>query len=380
MSLKTKLLELFKYEPDKDGAQTFNIKSALNDNWDKIEAWAQSVKTALTKLVPTSRKVNGKALTEDVTLTGENIAVSTTDSTSISGAVKYRTNPNLLDNWYFGRPVNQRGQTELASGNWDTYFIDRWMPTSPDHAYTITDDGIKISNMSHKYDQIWRQNLERMEKRTYTLSFLLKNIGLLSITFTPQGSDYAEQTLDGGFIISFTSEANLVNPAIRLLDSTSVTVSDVTLLAAKLELGDTQTLAHKENGVWVLNEIPDFGEQLRRCMYYAEKIEDGNTPVITNATFIPAGATSATFVLPYERKRTSPSIRFNDVSNYRVIVRSMSGNTSAFGISNISILDVGTTKASVLVTFSSAASQDWYGYLQRADNTSGGYAFISADL
>ena len=26
MSLKTKLLELFKYEPDKDGAQTFNIK------------------------------------------------------------------------------------------------------------------------------------------------------------------------------------------------------------------------------------------------------------------------------------------------------------------------------------------------------------------
>ena len=73
MSLKTKLLELFKYEPDKDGAQTFNIKQALNDNWDKIEAWAQSVKTALTKLVPTSRKVNGKALTEDVTLTAADI-------------------------------------------------------------------------------------------------------------------------------------------------------------------------------------------------------------------------------------------------------------------------------------------------------------------
>ena len=73
MSLKTKLLELFKYEPDKDGAQTFNIKAALNDNWDKIEAWAQSVKTALTKLVPTSRKVNGKPLAEDVTLTAADI-------------------------------------------------------------------------------------------------------------------------------------------------------------------------------------------------------------------------------------------------------------------------------------------------------------------
>ena len=73
MSLKTKLLELFKYEPDKDGAQTFNIKSALNDNWDRIEAWAQSVKTALAGLVPTSRKVNGKTLSADVTLTAADI-------------------------------------------------------------------------------------------------------------------------------------------------------------------------------------------------------------------------------------------------------------------------------------------------------------------
>lgn len=73
MSLKTKLLELFKYEPDKDGAQTFNIRSALNDNWDKIDAWAQSVKTALAGLVPTSRKVNGKTLSADVTLTAADI-------------------------------------------------------------------------------------------------------------------------------------------------------------------------------------------------------------------------------------------------------------------------------------------------------------------
>lgn len=215
-------------------------------------------------------------LRKKLEIRGDTIPVSAEDSTLISEALtKIPTtsgggvNPNLLDNWYFGRPVNQRGQTELASGNWDKYFIDRWIASSSDHAYTITDDGIKISNMQHKYSQIWRQNLERMEKRTYTLSFLLKNIGLLSITFTPQGSDYVEQTLDGGFIVSFISDDNLANPAIRLLDSTSVTVSDVTLIAAKLELGDTQTLAHKENGVWVLNEIPDFGEQLRRCQRYA---------------------------------------------------------------------------------------------------------------
>ena len=32
MSLKTKILGLFKYDPDKDGASTFNIKQALKDH------------------------------------------------------------------------------------------------------------------------------------------------------------------------------------------------------------------------------------------------------------------------------------------------------------------------------------------------------------
>ena len=40
-------------------------------------------------------------------------------------------------------------------------------------------------------------------------------------------------------------------------------------IAAKLELGNTQTLAHQDSsGNWILNEIPDFGEQLRRCQRY----------------------------------------------------------------------------------------------------------------
>lgn len=326
-------------------------------------------------------------LRKKLEIRGDTIPVSAGDSTLISEALtKIPTtsgggvNPNLLDNWYFGNPVNQRGQTELASGNWSTYFIDRWLATASECAYAITDDGIKISKLPHQHQQIWLQKMERMEKRTYTLSFFLKDIGLLSLTFTPQGSDYTEQTLDGGFIISFTSEANLKNPAIRLLTSASVTVSDVTILAAKLELGDTQTLAHQDSsGNWILNEIPDFGEQLRRCMYYAEKVESKDTPAITNSTFVPSGATSAVFILPYARKRTVPAINFNDVSNYRIIARSISGETTAFSVTAISHLDVGRTKAAILVSFN-ATDKDYYCFLQRSDNEPAGYAFISADL
>lgn len=63
MSLKTKILGLFKYDPDKDGASTFNIKQALNDNWDKLDnEVAARVKT--TELAAEVKKtVKGGSLT-----------------------------------------------------------------------------------------------------------------------------------------------------------------------------------------------------------------------------------------------------------------------------------------------------------------------------
>ena len=110
MSKNTKNYGLFEYEPETDGAQTFNIQSALNENWDKIDEtlaatdptkitakaapadgdgvmiadsadggkakrllWS-NVKAALGKLfVPLARKINGKALAKDVTLTADDI-------------------------------------------------------------------------------------------------------------------------------------------------------------------------------------------------------------------------------------------------------------------------------------------------------------------
>jgi hypothetical protein len=63
VSLKTKILGLFKYDPDKDGASTFNIKQALNDNWDKLDnEVAARVKT--TELAAEVKKtVKGGSLT-----------------------------------------------------------------------------------------------------------------------------------------------------------------------------------------------------------------------------------------------------------------------------------------------------------------------------
>lgn len=63
MSKTTKNLGLFEYEKDKDGASTFNIEQALNDNWDKLDnEVAARVKT--TELASEVKKtVKGGSLT-----------------------------------------------------------------------------------------------------------------------------------------------------------------------------------------------------------------------------------------------------------------------------------------------------------------------------
>lgn len=182
-------------------------------------------------------------------------------------------NPNLLDNWYFGRPVNQRGQTEYT-GN-ATYSIDRWW-TQYETPLSIVDGGIKISG---KWDV--QQYFETtLPIATYTLSLLYKDKTgsdpLLLIAGNRADGDISQtesKAASGLLSITFsTGTMNKVN--FGFVGSTD---NSATLLAAKLELGDAQTLAHQDSsGNWILNEIPDFGEQLRRCEFYRRVSTSGH--------------------------------------------------------------------------------------------------------
>lgn len=308
---------------------------------------------------------------------GDTIPVSATDPTPISEALTTSgggINPNLLDNWYFGRPVNQRGQTEYTAAG---YTVDRWLIGSGSNGtLSLTESGLNLTRtdgIMYLAHRIPKTQIPEGSALTYSV---LTTSGLFSISFVVKNDTYHEQGVGGGISLGWNYtpaemiELTLVNNTVN---------SNVTVKAAKLELGDQQTLAHKEGDKWVLNEVPDFGEQLARCLYYAEKVESNDTPAITNSTFVPSGATSAVFILPYARKRTVPAINFNDVSNYRIIARSISGGTTAFSATAISVLDVGRTKAAILVSFN-AIDRDFYCFLQRSDNAPAGYAFISADL
>lgn len=177
--------------------------------------------------------------------------------------------------------MNQRGQTEYA-GN-ATYSIDRWW-TQYETPLSVADGGIKIGG---KWDvqQYFENTLPNV---TYTLSLLYKDRTgsdpLRLLTGNRTDGDIAQtESKDASGILSVTFSAATAN---RFnFGFTGSTDNSAIIIAIKLELGDTQTLAHKENGVWVLNEIPDFGEQLRRCQRYCRPIPHRLDVCSVNGTY-----------------------------------------------------------------------------------------------
>lgn len=209
------------------------------------------------------------ALREKLEIYGSNTALSPTDPTTVETALKYRSNPNLLDNWYFGRPVNQRGKTE-HSGAAAEYFIDRWRCGGYAQTIRTTNDGLVWDTDTGVWLAQKIEDEATLMGKTCTLSAIV-NGELYSVT-----GKYGEGNPAIVVAPNVFWEMNHDNGGVRFVSYTTSNAGNITILAAKLELGSTQTLAHKENGVWVLNEIPDFGEQLRRCEFYRRMSTSGH--------------------------------------------------------------------------------------------------------
>lgn len=143
------------------------------------------------------------------------------------GLAPQLSNPNLLDNWYFAYPVNQRN----VSGTIDAvgYFLDRWKLVSG--SVTIGSNGLTLNGT------------------------------IVQILEAAVGTDVTASALttEGVVVASYDNNSKTI----------SLTGTGQTFVAVKLEIGSQQTLAHQDaDGNWVLNEIPDYGEQLRRCQRY----------------------------------------------------------------------------------------------------------------
>ena len=83
--------------------------------------------------------------------------------------------------------------------------------------------------------------------------------------------DAGNSTGTGGgetIALGLTSRSNAFDSS-RIAKRFQLTIppgASVTLKAVKFEIGEGQTLAHQDtSGNWILNEIPDYGEQLAKC-------------------------------------------------------------------------------------------------------------------
>lgn len=204
--------------------------------------------------------------------------------------------------------MNQRGQTSYTA---EGYCIDRWKFRFG-ISLTLESGGIQISRDSTASAEMIVETLpdslwEQIAGKSVTLSVLVNGkLGSVSFNapvYLDQLMDSPEATVDN-LLCDIYGIPSSNSCGVRFFSGESGTW---TIQAVKLELGSQQTLAHQdEDGNWVLNEIPDYGEELAKCQRYL-------IPVDANSCWgLAESNTSAYLYLPLPvSMRTTPVFQGN---------------------------------------------------------------------
>ena len=243
-------------------------------------------------------------------------------------------NPNLLDNWYFGNPVDQRGGmlqlagtmlysdaacTQAMFGSAKTtsivkvsniaahpiddstvyvkladcvrgytgngYTIDRWKMEIDIGTVTVDSDGIILDGGANGITLNQQSDtalVEALRGKIVTQSVMytvLQQTGAVGGFGTEVPGQYIARVLLSGAIGSKTVSSATITMPDNLHSFAWFYLPPgckIKIYAVKVELGPTQTLAHQDAaGNWVLNEVPEYGEQLRRCQRYCRVYKAG---------------------------------------------------------------------------------------------------------
>ena len=305
---------------------------------------------------------------------------------------------NLLDNWYFPNPVNQRGQNSYNTNG--AYSIDRWkFYTSAAAPVYVLSTGLKpdataISSGAPYLEQIV-EDYNCIPGKTYTFSALAVDgtdtsaaIWYLRVQATVNGTlqnlAASINTELGLKSITFTipSGASVLRVHIGVYTGRFVTVS-----AAKLELGDTQTLARnigtEANPQWVLNDpAPNYQQELAKCQRYLLVLNPDGKAYAIVGTGDAATATEAHFWAPVPNpiRLTSNQPIMTYTGNWR-ICDSVPGTGVRKGVTGMS-LELGASCASMVMIKATVASGLTVGgfYELQASNDVAARIIISSEL
>lgn len=322
-------------------------------------------------------------IVNDLTTGGAKMALSAEQGKVLG----QRPNPNLLRNWYFRNPVNQRDgyvvppgvvayrdaeftsafsgttqkyvKVETVTANYvtaygsdgktltyvraeeavrgylgnSTYNIDGWRLVGSAGVVLVTDNGLKIMRQPGATGSVYLQQVmdeDITPNVNHTGSIDVTEVeGIVTLLLQQNGGNYynafkVASTSTG--VISGTGYAGSkyrYGFCISIGDNSSATIR-----SAKLELGSTQTLAHQENGVWVLNEISDKNKELLRCCMSTAISSDtyANNKMTAAAVNAVALDGSKTMTGNLYVAKNTPLVRLDDTANGGSAMMALSAN------------------------------------------------------
>ena len=222
------------------------------------------------------------------------------------------TGRNLLDNWYFADPVNQRRLTEYGEG----YTIDRWCLYTSGTTKISIENGVVIHEGAGGYFQqrFERSKMEKLLGQVATLSVLIDN-QLYSATdiLGYPGNKCIIRGLPVG-------ESSLFWDDVKCEVNFSLTGGAGVLQAVKLELGSQQTLAHQDTaGNWVLNDPPpDPTLELLKCQRYFKSIGGVDTHMMGQVNY--SKANEVIVNVPGVPMRATPTLSYKPIYNSSAVV------------------------------------------------------------
>lgn len=213
------------------------------------------------------------------------------------------------------------------------YGIDRFL------CYTlsteISNSGLRLFEGLYWYSRIGQKVnpflIDSLVGKQVTLSALLKSdrVGQVKISLfdsnlnSSSDSEKVENTTGEVQLVTttFTVPLSFKGHSIEALfyQDTLKNGQELELYACKLELGPTQTLAHKEGDVWVLNEIPNYIDELAKCQRYAIDLNPLNWGIPIIGSYYQDGAGTRWVEIPVPvTMRTVPTLKTASNTNFVV--------------------------------------------------------------
>lgn len=233
----------------------------------------------------------------DLTTGGASAALSAEMGKTLGRCPKQQ----ILINADFTNVINQRGKTEYTAKG---YSVDGWFASYNNTKVTVGDGGITFANEGTQslFIQQRIENPERLYGKTVTLSAIIEGHGLLQSTGNVPSALPSATTRVCTLVFAESPNSGTARTALfmgtdgKLVMQFAINVgSSYKVKAVKLELGDTQTLAHQDAaGNWVLNEVPDYGTELLRCQRYYQLFTSAEKRPTDKRDFKPELRTDAT--------------------------------------------------------------------------------------